>query len=459
MMPQIIFAVLAAGVAVFSFRKYSALYRNIMLGKDEPATGSVLERAKNTLLVAFGQKKMFARPIPAILHMFIYLAFMVTQLELVEILVDGFTGGHRTFGPFLGGFYNFVISFIEVLSLLALVATVIFLWRRNGLKLPRFQSSELKGWPFKDANIILITEIVLVTCIFMMNGAEAVMKADPEAISRFHIHYTEQFAMSGIIGPALFGGIESYDTLHLIERIGWWGHILAVFAMICYLPFSKHLHIFLAFPGTFFARLNTRGEMANMPEVQKEVASMLDPEQAFAAQPEGEMVMPKFGVTDVFDLSWQQVLSAYSCTECGRCTSVCPANLTGKLLSPRKVVMNVRDRADEIGANLDANKTEFIKSELKEKENSLTKHNYDDGRSLFDYISNEELRACTTCNACVEACPVLINPLDMILGMRRNLILEQSQSPESWNVMFNNMENNGAPWAFSSDDRDKWTRE
>jgi heterodisulfide reductase subunit C len=302
--------------------------------------------------------------------------------------------------------------------------------------------SEMTGWPKLDGNLILYAEIILVVCIFTMNSADVAAHPD------------YNFLISSQLAP-LWGNTISTEALHTIERVGWWGHIMVVFAFLNYLPYSKHLHILLAFPNTYFARLNPKGEMKNMKDVQDEVASMFDPEAAFA-EPDMDAPMPKFGASDVTELHWTSVLSAYTCTECGRCSSVCPASQTGKKLSPRKIMMDIRDRADEIGANIDMNKTEFINEEQKEEVSILTAENYDDGKSLFDYISEEELRACTTCSACMEACPIMISPMDMIVELRRNLILEKSQSPEEWNAMFNAVENNGAPWAFSPDDRDKW---
>jgi heterodisulfide reductase subunit C len=449
MIGQIVFALILLTVAGFSYVKYAALIRNISLGKKEKISGDSGTRLKNMLLVALGQSKMFKRPMAAVLHLFVYVAFLITQIELIEIVLDGLLGEHRLFwklwegNSFLIGFYSFMISFIEILSVLALVATFAFLSRRNLLKIPRFRKSEMNGWPILDANIILFAEIILVACIFTMNSTDMALHGNEYG-----------FAVSSILSGIWAGTSEG--TLELLERIGWWGHILVVFAFIGYLPYSKHLHIMLAFPNTYFARTNPKGEIANMESIQKEVASMFDPNAAYTEAATTEI--PKFGVSDVFDLNWNQIMSAYTCTECGRCTDVCPANLTGKKLSPRKVMMDVRDRADEIGKNLDANKTEFIKADQKDKSSKLSVDNYDDGKSLFDYISNEELHACTNCNACVEACPVLINPLDIIMEMRRNLILEQSVSPESWNAMFNTVENNGAPWAFPADDRVKWTK-
>jgi heterodisulfide reductase subunit C len=452
MIAQIAFLLLTLSVAVFAGKKFLSIRRNIFLGKDEESAGPASERWRNVLLVAFGQSKMFARPVAAVLHLFIYVAFLVTQIELLEILVDGAFGKHRFFAPYLGSFYTVVISLIEILSVLALVATLAFLARRNLLKLPRFTMAELKGWPTRDANQILFLEILLVGCIFLMNCADVALVRLVENHQDIPYAPYAHFAISGWLGPLLFNNVTDEHTLHLLERIGWWGHLVAVFGFIVYLPFSKHLHIFLAFPGTYFAKLSPKGEIGNMPDIQREVASMLDPSIPASTE------IPKFGASDVFDLSWQTVLAAYSCTECGRCSSVCPANMTGKMLSPRKIVMDVRDRADEIGRNLDINETRFIKESEKANTSTLTKDNYDDKRNLFSYVSEEELRACTTCNACVEACPVLIRPLDIIVELRRNLILEKSSSPESWNGMFNNLENNGAPWAFPAHERDAWTR-
>jgi heterodisulfide reductase subunit C len=443
MIPIIIFSLILLGTGVAAFINYGRIIRNIQLAKPTqtlPEDGG--KRLKNVLLIALGQKKMFARPISAFMHLFIYAAFIVTQIELLEIMVDGLSGSHRFFAKPLGGLYTLVISTIEVLSVLAFVATIVFLARRNIVRVARFQSPEMKGWPSRDANLILLAEIVLITFILLMNSADMALKDGSYG-----------FLVSGMFYTVW--GDTSSETLHLMSAIGWWGHILMVFAYLNYLPFSKHLHIMLAFPNTYYARLSGKGEMENMPEIQKEVASMFDPNAALL--PPADMdVMPQFGVKDVFDFERKDLLAAYTCTECGRCTSSCPANITGKALSPRKIMMDIRDRADEIGANIKANKTEFIRQDEKEKTSQLTKSNYDDGKNLFSYITEEEIRACTTCNACVEACPVLIDPLSIIMELRRNLILEQSKSPESWNSMFNALDNNGAVWAFPREDRAKW---
>lgn len=440
MIQQILFVLIAGASLGYAAMQFLKIRRNIKLGKDESISGNSAERWRNVLLIALGQKKMFSRMIPAVLHLFIYVAFVITQVELIEIFVDGITGQHRVFWPPLGGFYTFVISFIEILSVLALVATIAFLARRNILRLPRFHKPEMKGWPFKDANYILFLELALIFFIFLMNSAD---------MARHQNEYG--FVVSQFLSPIWDGTGEG--TLHLMERIGWWGHILVVFAFLNYLPFSKHLHVILAFPNTYFARLQPRGEMDNMPEVMNEVKNMLGlPVENAGA--EVNMDNLEFGANDVFSLSWKNVLDAYSCTECGRCTSVCPANLTGKKLSPRKIVMDIRDRADEIGKKLDSKDAQYAK----DKSQALSAANFDDGRSLFDYISREEIHACTTCNACVEACPVLINPLEPILKLRRYEILSLSEGPSEWLPMFNSLENNGAVWAMSVE-REAWKQE
>jgi heterodisulfide reductase subunit C len=448
MVQQIAFILISAAAIGVAVKAFGKVRRNIMLGKDEAVTGDTGQRFRNMLLVAFGQKKMFKRWIPAVLHFIIYVAFVITQVELIEIFIDGFTGEHRFFADKLGGFYTFVISFIEVLSLLTFFATFIFLARRNLIKIPRFKKPEMKGWPSLDGNLILIFEIILLIGIFTMNGTDVVLQQlDPG-----HYKDTGGLAVSSWLGPAIFGGM-SEGTLVVLERVGWWLHFSMVLTFLNYLPYSKHLHILLAFPNTYYGRLKPRGEMDNMDEITKEVRSMMDPEAAFDDADMSEE-LPEFGANDVFDLSWKNVMDAYSCTECGRCTAVCPANITGKKLSPRKVMMDIRDRAEEIGRNLDTGSESFAKDNTQ----PLSKDNYDDGKSLFDYTTPEELHACTTCNACVEACPVLINPLEPILKMRRYEILTLSQGPQDWLPMFNSLENSGSAWAIP-DDRDKWAKE
>ncbi|MFK8105065.1 MAG: 4Fe-4S dicluster domain-containing protein [Saprospiraceae bacterium] len=452
MLQAIIFTTITIFALWTAFKGFSRIRRNIFLGQDEEIGGQEGARWKNVLLVAFGQKKMFKRWIPATLHFFIYAAFVVTQIELIEIFVDGFFGVHRFFLPYLGGFYTFIISFIEILTVLALVGTIAFLARRNLLKIPRFHKSEMTWWPKLDANLILFGELALIIGIFCMNGADTVLQGiDPD-----YYHDTGFFAISGWLGPMLFGSLPE-GILMIIERFGWWLHILTVLIFLNYLPFSKHLHILLAFPNTYYAKLTAKGEMENMPAVMDEVKSMMGLVEEDPNAPMDEE-LPEFGAEDVFGLSWKNMMDSYTCTECGRCTSVCPANITGKKLSPRKVMMDVRDRAEEIGANIDTQESKFIKEELRATAPAVTKENYDDGKNLFDYITREELHACTTCNACVEACPVLINPLDIILKMRRYEILTESAGPSDWVPMFTAIENGGAVWQMS-DDRDKWAVE
>ncbi len=449
-MQQIIFILVSVVGLGYAARQFSKIRRNILLGKEEKIEGDAGQRWRNVLLVAFGQQKMFKRWIPAIFHFFIYAAFLITQIELIEIFIDGITGKHRIFAASLGGFYTFLISFIEILSVLAFVATLVFLSRRNLLKVPRFHKDEMTGWPKLDGNLILYGELLLLIGIFSMNGADTILQQlDPQ-----HYADTGSLAISSWLGPALFGGM-SEGTLVGIERFGWWLHFLTVLAFLNYLPISKHLHILLAFPNTYYANVAPRGEMENMPEIMNEVKSMM----GLIEETNGEVDMgelPEFGSNDVFTLSWKNLLEAYTCTECGRCTSVCPANLTGKKLSPRKIMMDIRDRAEEISKNLDSGNPEFIKAEEKGKEGvTLTKENYDDGKSLFDYISKEELHACTTCNACVEACPVLISPLDPILKLRRYELLTLSEGPSDWLPLFNSIENSGSAWSIP-DARDQW---
>jgi heterodisulfide reductase subunit C len=403
---------------------------NILLGREIDRSQNSAERWKTMLLVALGQKKMFSRPIPALLHLALYAAFVITQIELIEIIADGLTGSHRAFQNSLGGFYTFMISFIEILSLAAFIGTIGFLARRNLLKLPRLNMQELKGWPMKDANLILIMEILLIGFIFTMNGADEVTHGNG-------------FAISSIIGPKLFGSLD-IQLLHTFEQIGWWGHSVMVFAFMNYLPYSKHLHIFFAFPNTYYSNLEKKGKFTNMESVTREVQLMLDPAADPFAAPVNESDTPqRFGAKDVTDLTWKNLLDAYSCTECGRCTSSCPANITGKKLSPRKIMMDTRDRLTEVGT-------------------AIRKHgkDYSDGKSLLgDYISEEEVWACTSCNACVQECPVNIDPLSIIVDLRRYLVMEESKMPGELTGMLTNIENNGAPWQFSPNDRLNWAQE
>jgi len=408
---------------------------NIRLGRDIERTDNKVERWKTMVLVALGQKKMFTRPIPALLHLMLYTAFVITQIELIEIIIDGVFGTHRFFADSLGGLYTFIISFIEILSVLALIATVAFLARRNLLKVPRLNMKEMNGWPKMDANMILYMEIILVSCIFTMNGADEVLhKMNGESYG---------FSISSFMGPLFFEGL-SEGTLHTLERIGWWGHIVMVFSFLNYLPYSKHFHILLAFPNTYYSNLEKKGKFTNMDSVTTEVKLMMDPSADPFAAPVGDVVEPqRFGAKDVTDLTWKNLMDSYTCTECGRCTSSCPANVTGKLLSPRKIMMDTRDRLTEVGDN-------------------IRKHGkgHDDGKSLLgDYITEEELWACTSCNACVQECPVNIDPLSIIIDLRRFLVMEESKVPTELTGMLTNIENNGAPWQFSPADRLKWADE
>jgi len=434
---NIIFILVLLGSGGFFAYNVRKIIANIRLGRDEDRSDQKSLRWKTMIRVALGQSKMTARPVAAVLHLFIYAAFVITQIELIEIIVDGSFGTHRFFQPYLGGLYTFTISLIEVLSFLALIATFAFLSRRNLLKLPRFTKSEMNGWPKLDGNIILYLEVVLVMCIFTMNGTD-------EVIYRAETGATYGFAISSWMGPLIFGNV-SIDTLHVLEGIGWWGHILVVFTFLCYLPYSKHLHIIWAFPNVYYSKLKPKGEFTNMASVTSEVKLMMDPNADPYAVPEADAnaAPVRFGVKDVRDLTWVNILNAYTCTECGRCTSECPANMTGKKLSPRKIMMDVRDRVEEVGVGI-----------RKEGEK------FDDGKSLLgDYITEEEIWACTSCNACVQACPVNIDPLEIIMDLRRYLVMEESKMPSELATMNTNIENNQAPWQFSPADRLNWKDE
>lgn len=430
-LPQIGFALLALSASWLFAVKIGEIRYNILLGKDEDLTDQSPKRWKNLLLLALGQKKMFKNPLVAVMHGVVYGGFIIINLEVLEIILDGFLGTHRLFLPLLGNVYTWLINGFEILAVGVLLFCVVFLIRRNLLKIKRFISKDLDGWPRSDANYILITEILLMSLFLTMNAADLQL----QSMGQEHYHQTGSFLVSGMLHPYL--SHMSADSLVTLERTCWWLHIAGIFAFLNYLPYSKHLHIVLAFPNAYYARLSPQGTMHNMPEVQKEVLYAMQPETAPAnAEPPAH-----FGAKDVFELSWKSLLDAYSCTECGRCTAACPANLTGKKLSPRMIMMATRDRLDTVGKNSRKNKA-FIP----------------DGKTLLhDYISVEELRACTTCNACVEACPVSISPLDIITELRRSLIMEESNAPQEWNSTFSNIENNFAPWKFSPDERDKWS--
>lgn len=441
MIASIIFSVLLIGGFGWFTVNILKIRSNILLGRDLNRNDKPKERWRTMALVALGQKKMFARPIPALLHLGIYVAFVITQVELIEIITDGITGSHRIFMSSLGGFYTFVISIIEILSVAALIATIGFLARRNILKLARFHKPEMKGFPTFDANMILVMELLLVTCIFTMNGADEALYLKG-ASHASHEAGSFGFAISSWVGPHVFGGF-SVETLHILERIGWWGHWAMVLAFLNYLPYSKHFHILLAFPNTYYSNLEKKGKFTNMESVTNEVKLMLDPNaDPFAAAP-AEGAPQRFGAKDVTDLTWKNLMDAYTCTECGRCTSSCPANITGKKLSPRKIMMDTRDRMVELGEARRKNGKDF-----------------EDGKSLLgDYISEEEVWACTSCNACVQECPVNIDPLSIIVDLRRYLVMEESKVPVELTGMLTNIENNGAPWQFSQADRGNWIQE
>lgn len=429
MISQLLFAIVFIAAILLFYKNASKIYRNIRLGKTVNRFDNPAERIKTMLLVAFGQKKMFKRPIPAVLHLFVYVGFCIINIEMLEIVIDGLFGTHRVLSS-LGGFYDFLIASFEVLAFAVLVSCIVFLIRRNVLKLKRLNQPELNNWPKSDANYILITEILLMTAFLCMNAADQKL----QFLQVEHYSLAGSFPISQYIAALL---PDTVSTLVFIERFSWWFHILGVLAFLNYLPISKHLHIILAFPNTYFSNLEPKGRFHNMESVTAEVKVMLDPS---LPPPAGEI--SRFGVKDIQDLTWKNLLDAYTCTECGRCTSSCPANITGKLLSPRKIMMDTRDRIEEVGKNIDKNKT-FV----------------EDGKTLLDsYISREEIWACTSCNACVEQCPVNINPLEIIIGLRQYAIMEESQAPASINNMLGNLENNGAPWKYAQADRANWTQ-
>lgn len=429
---NILFAIiLIVGIGFFT-KNVIKLKRNINLGHDVNRTDNPSARWANMAMIALGQSKMVKRPIAGFLHIIVYAGFIIINLEVLEIIIDGLFGTHRVFSV-LGGFYGFLIGSFEILAVLVLVSVIIFWIRRNVIRLKRFANPDLEGAPKKDANTILYFEMVLMSLFLIMNAFDM----NPDKIHGGNI-------ISQFLAPSV--DTFSLVTIEIIERTAWWIHIIGILVFLNYLYYSKHLHILLAFPNTYFADLNPKGQFDNLGSVTKEVKLMMDPNaDPFAAQPADENAVPhKFGASDVQDLNWVQLLNAYTCTECGRCTSACPANITGKKLSPRKIMMDTRDRLEEVGRNIDSNKGVFVP----------------DNKSLLnDYITPEELWACTSCNACVEECPVNISPLSIIMDMRRYLVMEQSAAPQSLNAMMTNIENNGAPWQYNQQDRLNWKNE
>ncbi|NNK18799.1 MAG: (Fe-S)-binding protein [Maribacter sp.] len=437
-LPNILFAlVLLIGVGFFA-TNVKKLTRNITLGKALDLTDNKPQRWKNMAKIALGQSKMVVRPIPGILHILVYVGFIIINIEVLEIIIDGLLGTHRIFAP-LGSIYDVLIGSFEVLAFLVIVSVIIFWIRRNVIKLHRFIKPEMKGWPKNDADLILYIELVLMFLFLTMNAADFQL----QQLNAPHYTQAGSFPVSQFLVP-LFDGMAT-QSLILIERTAWWLHIAGILFFLNYLYYSKHLHILLAFPNTYFGKLDAVGKIKNLDSVTQEVMLMMDPEaDPYAAPAEDATEPEKFGASDVTDLDRLQLLNAYTCTECGRCTSECPANLTGKKLSPRKIMMDTRDRLEEVGKNLDANKGNFV----------------DDGKQLLDdYITREELWACTSCNACTEACPVSIDPLSIIMDMRQYLVMEQSAAPTDLNNMMGNIENNGAPWPFNQMDRLNWKDE
>lgn len=436
---NILFAVLLIIGFGYFYSNVKKITRNINLGKAVNRNDNAKARWKNMAMIALGQSKMIKRPIAGVLHIIVYVGFVIINIELLEIVIDGLFGTHRIFA-FLGTAYNILIASFEILALLVLVAVFVFWTRRNILKLKRFASSDLKGKPKNDADYILYFEVVLMSLFLLMNAADYHLQYVPGGFG----HYIQagSFPISQIIAP-IFDGMSS-TSVFILERTFWWLHISIILVFLNYLYFSKHLHIILAFPNTYFADLNPKGQFDNLESVTNEVKLMMDPNaDPYAAAPTSD-VPSKFGASDIQDLNWVQLLNAYTCTECGRCTSACPASQTGKKLSPRKIMMDTRDRIEEVGKNIDANKGVFIP---------------DNKALLNDYITPEELWACTSCNACVEECPVNISPLSIIMDMRRYLVMEQSAAPTPINAMMTNIENNGAPWQYNQQDRLNWKNE
>ncbi|MEC8323802.1 MAG: (Fe-S)-binding protein [Bacteroidota bacterium] len=429
LLPNILFGLLLTFGIGFFVRNIQKIRRNIRLGIEVSVAGSSKQRWINMTKIALGQSKMVRRPLSGFLHLIVYLGFIIINIEVLEIVIDGLFGTHRIFAPIMGPFYGILIGIFEIFALLVFVAVVVFWLRRNIMRLKRFMSSEMKGWPKQDANLIIYFEMVLMALFITMNATDVEFQAlnSGNIISRF-------------VSP-LFEGLP----MHAIERTAWWLHIAGILIFLNYLYYSKHLHILLAFPNTYFESLKPQGQIENLEAVTKEVKLMMDPgADPYVLCDDTAEVADKFGASDIFDLNRFQLLNAYTCTECGRCTSECPANQTGKKLSPRKIMMDTRDRLEAVGKNIDANNGNF---------------NPDGKQLLGDYISTEEIWACTSCNACVEACPVSINPLSIIMDMRRYLVMEQSSAPLELNTMMNNIENNGAPWPYNQMDRLNWNNE
>ena len=439
-LPNIVFSLLlivSISIFVINIRK---MISNIKLGKSIERNDRLKERFIKMFYIAFGQSKMIKRPLVGILHLIVYLGFIVINIELIEIIIDGILGTHRVFSSYLGVFYNILIGIFEIFAFLVLISVIVFWIRRNILKISRFWKNEMKGWPKLDADLILYFEVFLMSMFLLMNGADNIIQKNfPDNLNYVKAGF---FPVSQYISLFLDG--LSLEKLVFIERTAWWLHIIGIFIFLNYLYFSKHLHIILAFPNTFFSNLNSKGRFENLNSVTNEVKMFLNPNDSFSNSASNDEIPDKFGASDVLDLNWVQLMNAYSCTECGRCSSDCPANQTGKLLSPRKIMMDTRDRLNEVGNNISKNKGKFVV----------------DGKQLLgDYIKPEELWACTSCNACVESCPIDIDPLSIIMSMRQFLVMEKSDAPSDINNMMNNIENNGAPWPFNQNDRAIWSHE